>query len=146
MYSSEILSHSLQRQMPRWSPVGWLWVILPISVLTSTKLCSLSGCQYLIPTHIALAAAPYPDPRHKQTHTHFKKKKKSYVRLEIKLCKINSTFFIERCVPGKQEVVRFEVDAALHCCRIWDPALEGHHGFNIEPHQLPVQVLQAPVI
>ena len=60
--------------------------------------------------------------------------------------KISSTFFIKGCVPGEQEVVRFELDTALHCCRIGDPALEGHHGFNIEAHQLPVQVLQAPVI
>lgn len=42
--------------------------------------------------------------------------------------------------------MRFEVDAALHCCRVGDPALEGHHGFNIEAHQLPVQILQAPVV
>lgn len=145
MYSSEVLSHSLQRQMPRWSPVGWLWVILPSSVPTSTKLFSLSGCQYLIPTHIALAAAPNPDPEHKQTHTHVKKKR-SNAGLQLEVCWLSSTFFIERCVPGKQEVVRLEVDAALHCCRIGDPALEGRHGFNIEAHQLPVQVLQAPVV
>lgn len=56
--------------MPTLSPVGWLWVILPISVLTSTRLFSLSGCQYLIPTHMALAAAPNPDPGHKHIQTH----------------------------------------------------------------------------
>lgn len=49
-------------------------------------------------------------------------------------------------MPGKQEVVRFEVDTSLHCGRIGGPALERYHGFNIEPHQLPVQVLQTPVI
>lgn len=56
------------------------------------------------------------------------------------------TFFIERCVPGKQKVVRFEMSTVLHCGGIRDSALERHHGFNVETHQLSVQVLQTPVI
>lgn len=48
------------------------------------------------------------------------------------------TFFIEGCMPGKQEVVRFEMNTALHCGRIRGSALERHHGFNVETHQLPV--------
>lgn len=129
------------------SPVGWLWVILPISVLTSTRLFSLSGCQYLIPTHMALAAAPNPDPGHRHIQTHIFLIYCSYVGLNIGLyVKSPPAFLIEGCVPGEQEVVRFEVDTALHCGRIRGPALERHHGFNIETHQLPVQVLQTPVI
>ena len=42
--------------------------------------------------------------------------------------------------------MRFEVGTALHCGRIGGSALERHHGFNIKTHQLPVQVLQTPVI
>ena len=60
------------QKVPTSSPVGWLWVILPISMLTSTRLSSLSGCQYLIPTHMALAAAPNPDPAHRYIQTAFK--------------------------------------------------------------------------
>lgn len=56
------------------------------------------------------------------------------------------TFLIEGCMPGEQEVVRFEVNAALHGGRIRGSALERHHGFNIETHQFPVQILQTPVI
>ena len=47
---------------PAPSPVGWLCVILPHSTLTSTSVSSRSGCQYRIPTHIALVAAPNPEP------------------------------------------------------------------------------------
>lgn len=56
------------------------------------------------------------------------------------------TFFIEGCMPGEQEVVRFEMNTSLHCGRVRCSALQRHHGFNIEAHQLPVQVLQTPVI
>lgn len=120
-------------------------VILPISVLTSTRVFSLSGCQYLIPTHIALAAAPNPDPAHGNIGQTFKKS--NYIGLNTGLTvRPPPAFFIEGCMPGEQEVVRFEVDTALNCGRIGGPALERHHGFNIETHQLPVQVLQAPVI
>lgn len=52
--------HPERRRPP--SPVGWLCVILPHSTLTSTSVSSRPGCQYRIPTHIALVAAPNPEP------------------------------------------------------------------------------------
>lgn len=55
-------------------------------------------------------------------------------------------FFIEGCVPGEEEVVGFEVNTVLHCGRIRSSALERHNGFNVDAHQLPVQILQTPVI
>lgn len=60
--------------------------------------------------------------------------------------KLSQAFFIEGCMPGKQEVVRFKVDTAFHRGRIGGSALKRHHGINIETHQFPVQVLQTPVI
>lgn len=49
-------------------------------------------------------------------------------------------------MPGEQVVVRLEVNAALDRGGIWRSALERHHGLDVKTHQLPVQVLQAPVI
>lgn len=44
------------------SPVGWLCVILPHSMLTSTRVSRRSGFQYRMPMHMALVAAPNPEP------------------------------------------------------------------------------------
>lgn len=56
------------------------------------------------------------------------------------------TFLVEGCVPGEQVVVRLEVNTVLHCGRVRGSALERHHCFNVEAHQLPVKVLQTPVV
>lgn len=145
--TSRHLHVGLTKPIP--SPVGWLCVILPTSVLTSTRLFNLSGCQYLMPMHMALAAAPNPDPGHGYIRTHsFTKHSndKAAGNCPIVFSRSPPAFFVEGCMPGKQEVVRFEVGTALHCGRVGGSALKGHHGIDVETHQLPVQVLQTPVI
>lgn len=56
------------------------------------------------------------------------------------------TFLVERRVPGQQEVVWLEAGASLHSAGLRSSTLQAHHGLHIEPHQLPVQILQTPVI
>lgn len=42
--------------------------------------------------------------------------------------------------------MRFKVNTGLHGAWIRSSSLERDHGFHIETHHLPVQVLQTPVI
>lgn len=98
---------------------------------------------------MALAAAPNPDPGHgyirtNSLTTHCNDKAGRNCR--IVFLKSPRAFFVEGCVPGEQEVVRFEVGAAFHCGRVGGSALERHHGIDVETHQLPIQVFQTPVI
>lgn len=102
-----------------------------------------------MPTHIALAAAPNPDPGHEYIRTEgltTHNVDKVSRNCQVVNSKSAQAFFVEGRMPSEQVVVRFEVGTAFHCGRVGGSALKRHHGIDIETHQLPVQVLQTPVI